>query len=145
VNLTLPYLLDELGKIWWQVAGTADPSLDVRWLRAELANVRAATPAQGAVAWAEELQRENAEFSPTLLPAWCEHVLRLQAADANLLASIKAALVHGLRALEAHQADTLAQAGPALLESMRAVATLTGGYYRRLATERAKMHGPIRP
>lgn len=137
VQQTLPYLADEVGRLWWQTAGAVDASLDVRWLQGELGRIRATNDGQGALAWSDELRRRAATLEPASLPEWHEHVLRLQAADAALLAAIRGTLVRGLRAFELHPVDTLRQAGPALVEALRAFASATRSYYRRLALERS--------
>lgn len=140
VNQTLPYLAEELGRLWWQVASAADNSLDVRWLQLEIARVRAGVDAPEASAWTEELQRRSADLDPASLAAWHEHVLRLQAVDAALMSDAKAALVRGLAAFEAHpEVDTLALAGPTLIDALRSLGGLLRGYYRRLAHERASL------
>jgi sulfite reductase alpha subunit-like flavoprotein len=137
LHMTLEYLSDELGKLWWQTAGACDPGVDIRWLQRELARLREDPVTKEALGWTEELQRHNSGLSGATLERWHQHVLRLQAADVGLMTNIKAALSRGLGAFEACERNTLRSGAAIILAALRSLPPMMHEYYNRLSRERA--------
>jgi sulfite reductase alpha subunit-like flavoprotein len=137
LHMTLEYLSDELGKLWWQTAGACDPSVDIRWLQRELVRLREDPVTREALGWTEELQRHNSGLTGATLERWHQHALRLQAADVGLMTNIKAALSRGLGAFETYERNTLRSGAAIILAALRSLPPMMHEYYNRLSHERA--------
>lgn len=142
VHMTLEFLSEEFSKLWRLTAGACDEMADARWLQNELAMLREQTEAREARDWTERLQRTVSGLSGTELTKSHEHVVALQAEDATLMRSIKAALSRGLVAFETHERDVLRAASGEILSALQALPTLMRAYYTRLGQIRAG-YGPI--
>ncbi|MEV6930966.1 FHA domain-containing protein [Dactylosporangium sp. NPDC051485] len=131
-------LQEDLRDLWRQTAGFCDPHQDVRAFDAGLESL-AAGPDAGLV-------RRSVPAVQQLLLAGEDHrrvtaLCRTYAhADVQLLHELKAAVLEGVRAFEAHEADVVERAGAALLLAARAPLDTVAAYYRRLAGQ-TRGHG----
>ncbi len=122
-----------LAELWAVVAGLCDRTADAAELPGALDRLQQGPSGQRAVAATRALRQAARDHSGDLAAAG-ELFEGLERANDGLLGGLKMLLREGLLAFEQHEADTLAQGGPALLASLRAVPGVVSAFYEQVAT-----------
>jgi sulfite reductase (NADPH) flavoprotein alpha-component len=122
---------DDLRNVWQLTVGFCDPNLDIRSFDTDLA----ATLARPEVAL---VRRSVGSVKEQLLAgedfgrvaAMCRFYAHI---DVQLLRDLKNAVLEGIRAFEAHEADVVERAGTTVLNAARQTLDVVSAYYQRLA------------
>jgi cytochrome b involved in lipid metabolism len=129
---------DDLRNLWRLTAGFCDPHLDIRSFDTDLAAILASPEValvRSSVGPVKEQLLANEDFGR--VAAICRNYAH---ADVALLRQLKNAMLEGIRAFEAHEADVVEQAGGTVLNAARQTLDVLTAYYQRLA-EYTRGHG----
>jgi sulfite reductase alpha subunit-like flavoprotein/cytochrome b involved in lipid metabolism len=124
---------DDLRTLWQLTVGFCDAHQDIRSFDTDLAAI-SALPDVGlvrhSVAAVKELLLAGDDFGR--VTALCRNYAHV---DVQLLRDLKAAVLHGIRAFEVHDADVVEQAGATLLNAVGQALAAVSAYYKRLAEQ----------
>ncbi|MET7420126.1 FHA domain-containing protein [Dactylosporangium sp. NPDC005555] len=131
-------LHDDLRRLWLRTAGFCDPHTDLRSFDAGLATLSSTVDARlvrHSVPAVKALLLSGDE--PGRVAALCRAYVH---ADAQLLRDLKHAVLEGVRAFEAHEAEVVERSADVLLYAAHRPLTVVAAYYQRLA-ELTRGHG----
>jgi len=124
-------LHEDLRNMWQLTVGFCDPKRDIRSFDTDLAATLASPEvalARRSVGSVKEQLLAGEDFKR--VAAMCRIYAR---ADVQLLRDLKDAVLEGVRAFEAHEADVVEQAGTTVLNAAWHALDVVSAYYRRMA------------